>query len=610
MLRNRELKQEGIDLSKSFALESHYIFPSKNKSISEFIESEALPKTTFHQVNKVFEKKDEELVIYYLKENSLDSVVSELEAACASFYKFFANDYIPATYAVYNNAKKYIGVASEEIPGFNSLAIEPLKEEELKVEFLIERNISIEYIEKLDKELHKLEEQRHFLERCSLKLDWNEKGLKKELKEQKKHVDELKNKFEINSKKKAEVYSQSIELEKKIENFYIELESKHNIRKPELNNFRIVKGLACSLTTSYIFMEDDLHQNNLTKTGKRIDFDMSLWPLLYHYKDSNLTYLRKPSEDSFKVSERDIIHFPILKDAVPSYWPTQAAPAYSSSFASTISSLFPLFFSNAYPKEANVLYQKLEKNHVFTHYKYDILSKFVLTNTDVYKSIAQNHIRKERNFELHSMIDYIADLQAKRINQFENELLKIPEFCGFFKKHHERIEKELLQDIKLHGVECESKQIEIARKLLLKTIDLNLKKIVTSKISLERKESKDKMKAKCITFDSFEETRKTVDIAMINYLNPTFSFMRKRTHESTANAIRQFCLDLKSESKNLPLENMKALYKKLIEEKDKILNTSGGMYTELSTLLTLIKEKLPEGELGALKNVSSIKIPQ
>src|SRR4029079_17964673 len=101
----------------------------------------------------------------------------------------------------------------------------------------------------------------------------------------------------------------------KIGQFYGRIEKDQGLVKINLDNYRVVKGLAIGLTTSYIFMEDDLHRNNLSKDGKRFDFDMSLWPLLYNFKQASfleipLVFYRGPNEASFKVTTEDVINFP------------------------------------------------------------------------------------------------------------------------------------------------------------------------------------------------------------------------------------------------------------------------------------------------------------
>ena len=66
----------------------------------------------------------------------------------------------------------------------------------------------------------------------------------------------------------------------------------------DLKNAEIVKGLAVGLTLSYIFEEDDLHRSNMNKYGVRIDFDMSMWPFVFDYKNEvgspDVGFFRRP----------------------------------------------------------------------------------------------------------------------------------------------------------------------------------------------------------------------------------------------------------------------------------------------------------------------------
>ncbi len=199
-------------------------------------------------------------------------------------------------------------------------------------------------------------------------------------------------------------------------------------------------------------MEDDLHQNNFSKYGWRIDFDMSQWPILYQYKESLLAKMvRTPNIDYSKVTENDLVNFPNLIDFNPFYWPTksiQISTTTPSGITTTAYETAKQYLSkNAYPKNANAIYEKLKNNLIFKHHYYTTLLKYILIPEEVFFDIAALHLRKDAaisNNENKLIIDAVKNMQVKRSREFTETLLKIPEFAEFIQTHGEQIHHHLI----------------------------------------------------------------------------------------------------------------------------------------------------------------------
>ena len=146
MVNTRTVNTTSTDQEEHFTFVIQTDLPSARpvecKSIDQFECIEPIPKTTFHQIHKLQERKTD--TTFFFKENTPGSPVSELEATAASFYKLLAFDYIPATHAVVNDKNTYVGVVSEECLGFISTAHDPLREDDLQIDFIKTKNLSFE----------------------------------------------------------------------------------------------------------------------------------------------------------------------------------------------------------------------------------------------------------------------------------------------------------------------------------------------------------------------------------------------------------------------------------------------------------------------------------
>ena len=114
-------------------------------------------RKSYHMVNTA--KKDNE--IYFIKHNDPQCYMSELELVCWMWYKLTISHIIPKkAYACYNDVFQFIGIASQEIPGFESNHANPLQEKDLVIDavehdFNYQRTRLIEVLTSLSKCLYR-----------------------------------------------------------------------------------------------------------------------------------------------------------------------------------------------------------------------------------------------------------------------------------------------------------------------------------------------------------------------------------------------------------------------------------------------------------------------
>ncbi|MDR3492127.1 MAG: hypothetical protein P4M12_08830 [Gammaproteobacteria bacterium] len=448
--------------------------PIKNISIDDLKIGRPLETTTFHSVYRAIDKNTKQKLFF--KENPPNSFLSELEAVNAEYYKFIAPDYVPDTSAIYEvkngGVLIYKGVVSAEIPGFIPVSLDPLKDDDLDIKDLAERNLFI-ILDNLENEIRVLEKKSALIEMNNLRLDEEEKAIQANFKKVNQgcttdpsEIDLIKKQFLSNSTNKNKQFIEGTDLAKEYYSFYKKLQIEHNVSKIQFEKYRIIKGAAIGLTASYIFMEDDLHHNNMTKDGKRIDFDMSLWPILYEFKNNGMINLafRKPTSKSFDVTQYDIEHFPNLKNAVPFYWPTNGAPIFSESTTAVIKNIFSLS-NNTYSSQVNSVYKKLETNPVFVHHKYATLLRYILSHAETYRYLSQLHIRKECTFQYKSVIEMLVQCQAARIQKFKDKIVNVPAFADFMKQHGENIFKKIVNESMLRNKKYERQISQIKSEL-------------------------------------------------------------------------------------------------------------------------------------------------
>ncbi len=594
--------------------------PVSYVELSELKLSNLKSKNTSHSVEQAVRETETEIHNYFLKYNDKNAnpVIAELEATAANFYRIIAPTHVYPTFPVYQNGA-CIGVASQAIPNFKSIAQDPLEIKDLDLTFMKEKGLSIETLDKLDDELHQLEyelESKQAIISKKLKLLEEEKaailekidlflkddGISKSnglVVDRTNTAQELMALNKKNANDTVELINERIRLGSEIPNLKKRMcEENNDLTAYELDKFRIVKGLAIGLTSSHIFMEDDLHRNNMQKDGKRIDFDMSLWPLLAPFKyrstTENVFAPRAPNERTSIISAYDITNSPNFKDFAPCFWPTNAPTTYSSSTPDFIARYFPF---NWYKAEDNQAFQQLKNNPVYKHFKYVTYTKYISTTPGCYYQIASNNITDNKNYEFENhkqpLAMHATDQQQARIEGFKKVLFEIPEYREFYEKNHEKIQQELLTELKKQGIEYPGDKIlEKAKEALLP--------------------------------GKYEQIDKSIRKAMSCYFGYGFWNNWTRNHTNMANNLIKICDDLKktiSEGK----DNNSTTYKTAISElytttKKTFINhkatvQTGEMLTTLTNLMIDLENIIPQEmliktDLVAIEDKTFAQAPQ
>jgi hypothetical protein len=448
--------------------------PVESRSIKDYVNLETLRHETSHVVSKVVTVSDEEVQLGYLKHNAPGSFISQLEAMCAAFYRLIAPDHAPDVYAVYEDkegVEVYTGVVSHELVGFKSAAVDPLKDEDLNIDHLADRNVFF-MLDGFDDDMRLLEKAAEALDRKLKKLEQNDQQLQGRLNQLRAtglatstvEIDGLKKKFRTNTENKMNLFDELAENTKRQHELYNNLARERAVSKAEFERYRIVKGLAIGSTASYIFVEVDLNQNNMSKDGKRIDFDMSLWHLFWEFKDPRIIDFfksRKPASNVLDLTKNDIRNFPDLKDVSPYYWPTTSYSILSEAQREFIKNFIPFAADNPYSAEANGRYKKLAKNKVFVYHKFATFLKYILTSADMYRHIAQLHLSKDSYSQSRPLMDGVVHSQAQRIQALKDRLLSMPEFTAFIAAHGDGIFERIKASFVQQNEDYEDKVAEL-----------------------------------------------------------------------------------------------------------------------------------------------------
>jgi len=93
----------------------------------------------------------------------------------------------------------------------------------------------------------------------------------------------------------------------------------------DLRHYEYIKGLAISSTTRYLMHEGDFNNTNFAKDGRMVDFGMTKLKMQYLFGTMKRVdeFTRLKHKLTLGYTERDLRHFPILKDSQPFYWPTR-----------------------------------------------------------------------------------------------------------------------------------------------------------------------------------------------------------------------------------------------------------------------------------------------
>lgn len=229
----------------------------------------------------------------------------------------------------------------------------------------------------------------------------------------------------------------------------------------DLKNPEIIKGLARGLVASWIFAEDDCHRYNISKDGKRVDFDNSNYPIVGQLKPrsmlSPITMLDKSSrpydEKFFPVTVHDVEHFPELRDANPYYWGTKPEPVLIEHTRVLIGWTGVPISKNSFTVTENPTYKKLQYNELFNYHKFATLLKFILTPDKNLRYIAEQHISPEReivndDFQVRKVSEMMSSYAIKRKKMFTETLVKTPSFRQFLTKYGDKALAEIQTEFK------------------------------------------------------------------------------------------------------------------------------------------------------------------
>ena len=221
--------------------------------------------------------------------------------------------------------------------------------------------------------------------------------------------------------------------------------------------------LAKALVLSYIMQEDDLHRGNMSKKGKRVDFDGSLWPLLSLIKGKR--WFNSHDDHGFKVFEHDLRELPSIAMAQPAYW-----PSLYSHYSTGLN-------KNCFSKKETSIFQSLKDFPLISYIVKKELLRFILTDRSNYKKMASLDIREDTWFELtldeidektkrkkkiwRPAIEVFADHMQDRINEFRKVLIYFPEFRVFVKDNAEAdgvtVLDEILREFDQHNKRLKGK---------------------------------------------------------------------------------------------------------------------------------------------------------
>ncbi len=440
-------------------------FPLRARHIHDYVKKTANNTRSAHEVD-IVEKNGKRR---FLKHNTSDKdpslVMSQLEAACAGFYQLLIPNHVPSTRPVYNDKLELMEVCSDAIEDFKSIIEDPLTKHDLEIFSLDHELLDINMLEQLDQ----------WAECAGIQLtpdtaithehdysDWvdtvPQKGTMSDGDEDIDAIiydDEKENCEEIRLKvERCKQWFQHPNMDPKDPNRLL-LQDLIKTVSRDLINFRIVKGLALCLVASFLFEEDDLHRKNMSKYGKRIDFDMSLWNRLYSYKymagSFLVKFLRSTTSSAYPLSfrepgnrfdtgEDDIKHFPNLRKFDPYYWVTKGQPYFPETIAK-------MFSENGFISSDHAIFALLENHPVFIYYKYRTFLKYILTDSNMYRDIADLNICKGLNHESgDTFANVLTDDQKKRIQYFEDLLVKMPEFKLFMQQDGDRAFREIREE--------------------------------------------------------------------------------------------------------------------------------------------------------------------
>jgi len=552
------------------------VLPPQAKLIKDYQLEGLLTKKSYHSVTKFIRTTGEDTTRYFFKEGRVGSYRSVIEAISSGFSKLIAPEHTASTWAAYNEEYQCIGVLSEEIPDFEEASTAGLTEADLEPMPLS----NIPLFEELYDEFMMYENKKHALRKKDLKIDREREALRRDMRTNNITAqDALKIKKSLEDNEKNN-FEELLNTTRDVEKFYERIAQSYQLTKAQFDSYRVLKGLAISFVSAIINQDDDFHYNNFTRYGIRFDFDMTLWPILFDYKEDYTKYVRIPHDDMFHLSVEDVIHFPNITSAFPYYWPTSVAPKISGYIMNLVPEKLTeklmsgiSYSRNAYPVTDTKFYMLLEHNEIFQWHKYATLLRYLLTSTDMYKAIIFQHISNDRNAE--GVVSQLIVNQELQQHYMLYLLVRIPEFQNFFKTFGKYIMDKLTSYLS-HEKIFDLRGVQIQYDLLEKLID--------NVIGME-----------------FQDFRDATIKAMDGYINSNLSFFRHNI--PLAKGIKSFCHMLEPD----PLDTdavetaMNDLYDHLHSAKSSLTST-GGMYVILNRLLQQLENLLSKLEAKKLSN--------
>ena len=220
----------------------------------------------------------------------------------------------------------------------------------------------------------------------------------------------------------------------------------------DLNNPEIVKGNAIGTAMSYINEEEDYHTGNTDRNGMRIDFDMSIWPILGLFKEGKPIdwFYRTRDPSKFRMTANDINKFPDIADANPFYWPTKPQPFLREGTRQVLSKWVAIS-KNAFKSVENGVYKKLNKIDDFHYYKFRTFLKFLLLSDHMLGTAIKQHLRNDVTHtdargKHHKVCDTLLRHLSDRKEQLRKTLVHMRTFQDFLASHGEKAMKEIRQE--------------------------------------------------------------------------------------------------------------------------------------------------------------------
>ncbi len=225
--------------------------------------------------------------------------------------------------------------------------------------------------------------------------------------------------------------------------FFGKLRAQHQAKKLTID----MTSLASLLTTSYILEEDDLHKGNfgcyfIEKAGKphavffKIDHDMMFADALMSYGHGRV-YHWGQKDTAFKITAKDLMRFPLLRDSKNHYWPT-SFNVFSKPFDTK-------GYQNFSDRKAFVT---LAKDEAFNQEKWRSFLKHILIPPELVRETLKQTLdtnKPEKRAEQLAKINMIVQAFAARQSRLRSELFTVEPFIKFVNGFEQT--QELLQEI-------------------------------------------------------------------------------------------------------------------------------------------------------------------